>query len=135
MSLKTLGSSEHNENSSWKVLFHGEFAKEFGMWTDPVQDAVLAQAIKLRKFGPALGRPTVDTLKGSNHPNMKELRFNAENGVWRIAFAFDPTRRAILLVGGDKSGVSKDRFYQLLIRVADARYAQHLRDMNAGEKR
>jgi len=58
---------------------------------------------------------------------MKELRFRADNGVWRVAFAFDLKRRAILLVGGDKSGISKDRFYRNLIEVADRRFDQHQR--------
>ena len=57
---------------------------------------------------------------------MKELRFRADGGVWRIAFAFDPERSAILLVGGDKSGVSSGRFYKRLIKRADARFDQHL---------
>jgi hypothetical protein len=57
-------------------------------------------------IGPDLGRPHVDTLNNSRHSNMKELRFKADNGVWRVAFAFDPERKAILLVAGDKSGVS-----------------------------
>ena len=56
---------------------------------------------------------------------MKELRFNADNGVWRIAFAFDPKRKAILLIGGDKSGVSEKRFYKELIKKADARFDEH----------
>jgi len=80
----------------------------------------------LQQFGPVLGRPAVDTLKGSKHSNMKELRFRAEGGVWRVAFAFDPERAAILLVGGDKSGVGSGRFYKGLIRRADARFDQHL---------
>ena len=54
------------------------------------------------------------------------MRFHASGGVWRIAFAFDPERSAILLVGGDKSGISSDRFYMGLIKRADARYDQHL---------
>jgi hypothetical protein len=90
---------------------------------------------KLRVFGPSLGRPGVDTLKGSDYPNMKELRVDAEDGVWRIAFAFDPKRRAILLTGGNKAGVSRDRFYSGLIRVADFRYAQHLKDIGVGGKK
>jgi hypothetical protein len=80
----------------------------------------------LERFGPVLGRPGVDTLKGSKHANMKELRFQAAGGVWRIAFAFDPERAAVLLVGGDKSGVTPGRFYKSLIRRADARYDDHL---------
>jgi Phage derived protein Gp49-like (DUF891) len=62
-----------------------------------------------------------NTLQGSEYPNMKELRFNAMNGVWRVAFAFDPLRRAIILVAGDKSGVSQKRFYQF-IKTADRRF-------------
>jgi hypothetical protein len=78
-----------------------------------------------------LGRPTVDTLNGSAHANMKELRFYVDNGVWRIAFAFDPQRKAILLVGRNKSGVNERRFYKQLISDADARFDAHLRSLKA----
>jgi hypothetical protein len=57
---------------------------------------------------------------------MKELRFKAGGGVWRVAFAFDPERAAILLVAGDKSGVSESKFYKRLIDKADRRYKEHL---------
>lgn len=57
---------------------------------------------------------------------MKELRFDADNGVWRLAFAFDPERKAILLVGGDKSGVSSKAFYKKLLKKADDRFDKHL---------
>ena len=87
-----------------------------------MQDELLAHAEVLAEFGPALGRPHVDTLAGSRHANMKELRFKAADGVWRVAFAFDPERRAILLVAGDKSGMSQARFYKALIKTADARF-------------
>ena len=83
----------------------------------------------LEVYGPKLGRPHVDTLNGSNFANMKELRFRAADGVWRVAFAFDPKRRAILLVAGDKSGTSEARFYKRLIASADARYKAHLERM------
>ncbi len=76
----------------------------------------------LTEFGPQLGRPHVDTLAGSEHANMKELRFDAEDGVWRVAFAFDPKRQAVLLVAGDKSGTSQKRFYKNLIQKADQRF-------------
>lgn len=87
---------------------------------------MLAQAKLLEVFGPELGRPRVDTLKGSRHAKMKELRFEAENGVWRVAFAFDPKRGAILLVAGDKSGVGEKRFYRQLIKKVDKRFDAHL---------
>ena len=60
---------------------------------------------------------------------MKELRFQADDGVWRVAFAFDPERRAILLVAGNKAGRDQTRFYRTLIRTADARYASHLNNI------
>ena len=83
----------------------------------------------LERVGPSLGRPQVDTLNGSKHANMKELRFKAEGGVWRIAFAFDPNREAVVLVGGDKSGGSETRFYKTLIKKADDRYDSYLSDL------
>ena len=128
-SLKTLGPGEHNHPSQWAVEFHEEFFLEFQDWSEPVQDALLSQSGKLKVFGPSLGRPTVDTLKGSAFGNMKELRFDATGGVWRVAFAFDPERKAILLCGGSKTGVPRDRFYEVLIKIADRRYADHLRTM------
>jgi hypothetical protein len=110
----------------WAVLLHDAFDAELNDLPEAVQDEVLAQMGLLKQFGPALGRPRVDTLKGSRHANMKELRFDAADGVWRIAFAFDPKRQAILLVGGDKSGGSEKRFYRQLIKKADARFDEHV---------
>nr|WP_246015681.1 type II toxin-antitoxin system RelE/ParE family toxin [Azospirillum griseum] len=88
-----------------------------------------AAASVLGERGPTLGRPHVDTLNGSKHANMKELRFASNGGVWRVAFAFDPKRNAVVLVAGDKSGVSEKRFYTTLIATADARYDEHLADL------
>jgi len=110
----------------WTVLFADEFEPEFDSLPLQVQDAILARALLLEREGPALGRPHADTLTGSKHANMKELRCNAADGVWRIAFAFDPDRQAILLVGGDKSGGSEKRFYRQLIARADERFDNHL---------
>ena len=110
----------------WQVLIGDEFESEFQALHVDVQNEILALAILLRQFGPQLGRPRVDTLKDSRHANMKELRFDAQGGVWRVAFAFDPKRRAILLIAGDKSGGSENRFYRELIRRADDRFDAHL---------
>jgi hypothetical protein len=119
----------------WVVEFHPEFDPEFMKLSLTVQQMILARAELLRKFGPLLGRPQVDTLKGAKHSNMKELRFDADDGVWRVAFAFDVKRRAILLVGGDKSGVSRDKFYRNLIKIADRRFDQHQRAVAAEKGR
>ncbi len=118
----------------WTVLFHDDFEAEFQTFAAEVQDELLAHAQVLGQFGPNLGRPHVDTLAGSQHTNMKELRFRAANGVWRIAFAFDPDRRAILLVGGDKSGISQIRFYKKLIHTADARFTGWLDQRHHSKK-
>jgi hypothetical protein len=110
----------------WAAYFHPKFKAEFDEFSAAVQDEILALIVPLREYGPSLGRPEVDTLKESQFANMKELRFKADGGVWRVAFAFDPQRNAVLLVAGDKSGVSQKKFYKRLIEKADKRYAEHL---------
>jgi hypothetical protein len=125
MHLKALGTPEHNQ-SEWVVRFHEEFATEFPRLSLLVQQKILSLAGLLKNTGPQPGRPFVDTLNGSKHANMKELRVDADNGIWRVAFAFDPKRRAILLVCADKTGIPKTRFYRNLITVADSRFDRHL---------
>ena len=110
----------------WVVRFGDEFELEFSELHLDVRNEIFALTKVLQQLGPQMGRPRVDTLKGSSHANMKELRFRADNGVWRVAFAFDPVRRAILLVAGDKSGVGQRRFYKAMIAKADKRFAEHL---------
>ncbi|MGH9699989.1 MAG: type II toxin-antitoxin system RelE/ParE family toxin [Candidatus Acidiferrales bacterium] len=110
----------------WAVEMADEFEPEFGVLHEDVQTEILALSLVLEQFGPQLGRPRADTLNGSRHSNMKELRFSAADGEWRVAFAFDPRRKAILLVAGDKSGGSGRRFYRELIRKADERFETHL---------
>ena len=116
----------------WAVEMADEFRPEFDALDQGVCREVLALALVLQEFGLQLGRPRVDTLKGSRHANMKELRFSAADGEWRVAFAFDPKRKAILLVAGDKSGGSEKRFYRELIRKADERFDAHLARIGRG---
>jgi hypothetical protein len=94
----------------WTVLIGDEFEPKLLALPKDVQDETLAMALLLQQFGPQLGRPRVDTLKDSRHANMKELRFDAADGVWRVAFAFDPKRRAILLVAGDNPAAARSVF-------------------------
>jgi hypothetical protein len=103
-----------------------EFEPEFDVLNEDVLSEILALSLLLQQFGPQLGRPRVDTLNGSKHANMKELRFAAADDEWRVAFAFDTKRKAVLLVAGDKSGISEKRFYRELIRKADERLDIHL---------
>jgi hypothetical protein len=78
--------------------------------------------------GPALGRPLVDTITGSELPNLKELRPGSAGGSEiRLLFVFDPTRQAVFLVGGNKAGNWK-RWYEQAIREAEQAYGQYLRD-------
>jgi hypothetical protein len=111
---------------AWEIEFHPSFDPEYEELADEVQDELLAHLRLLELFGPQLGRPRADTLNGSRHANMKELRFDAADGVWRFAFAFDHNRHGIILCGGDKSGVSERRFYRQLIDKADARFDAHV---------
>lgn len=116
---------------SWTVINHSAFDPEWDALPEAVQDELLAMTGLLSVFGPKLGRPHADTLSGSRHANMKELRFRADNGVWRVAFAFDPDREAIVLVAGDKAGVGQKRFYKALIKTADKRFDEHLKALAA----
>ncbi len=111
---------------NWTVEIVEEFEPELMALPLEVRRTVLALSRLLRQFGPQLRRPRVDTLNGSKHANMKEMRFHAADGEWRVAFAFDPQRLAVLLVSGDKSGMSERRFYRALIRKADERFDRHL---------
>ena len=119
----------------WDVDFHDDFVSEYRKLPEDVQDELLAAVRLLEQFGPRLARPHVDTLNGSRHHNMKEVRFDAEGGVWRFAFAFDTKRRGILLCGGDKSGGGGKRFYLQLIDKADTRYDAHLARIKEQEKK
>lgn len=118
---------------SWQVSFCDDLAAEFAELSDLVKIEFKAMVGLLEVFGPQLKRPHADTLVGSKHANMKELRFSVDSGVWRVAFAFDPQRQAILLVAGDKGGVSQKRFYKNLIKKADGRFDAHLLDLEGDQ--
>ena len=119
----------------WDVEIGDEFEPEFNGLPEDVRTEILAHARLLQQFGPQLGRPRVDTLNDSRHANMKELRFSAADGEWRVAFAFDTKRKAILLVAGDKSGGSEKRFYKQLIAKADERFDEHLATLEKARRK
>ena len=125
----------HYLSVPWAVELGDEFEPEFYALPGDVRLEILAISRLLQQFGPQLGRPRVDTLKGSRHANMKELRFDAADGVWRVAFAFDPKRRAVLLVAGDKSGGSETRFYKQLAIKADERFDARLARLKKEERK
>jgi hypothetical protein len=110
----------------WNVSTTDEFDKWFRELEEVAQAEVIAKVELLKLFGPRLGRPHADTLSGSKHANLKELRADTARQVLRIAFAFDPQRAAVLLVAGDKAGIGQKRFYKQLIAKADLLFDQHL---------
>jgi len=110
---------------TWTVLEHPTFVEEREALPQAVSDKLDAMILLIEQFGPDLGRPAVDRLNASAHANMKELRFKL-NGLWRFAFAFDPERNAVVLVGGDKEGENQKRFYKKLIATADDRFDEWL---------
>lgn len=108
----------------WQVIFHESVVD----WLQHLQSRerlrVMSAVSKLEELGPSLGRPLVDTIKGSSIKNLKELRPLSSN--YRCLFAFDPKRVAILLIAGDKS-TNWTGWYQSAIPMAENRFRAHLR--------
>ena len=119
----------------WPVSTTDVFDEWFQALDEEERAEIEAKANLLELFGPALGRPHADTLNGSRFANMKELRADVADHTLRIAFAFDPSRAAILLVGGDKRGKPQKPFYRQLIAKADVLYAEHLGTMKKMTKK
>ncbi len=110
----------------WEVKTTDVFDEWFLAQEEGLREDVLAAIGVLEEMGPQLGRPYVDTLKGSDIPNMKELRIQHTGNPIRAFFAFDPIRRAIVLCAGDKTGVNEKRFYRDMLRLAENEYRKHL---------
>lgn len=108
----------------------------FGDWwdglTEDEQVDVNAKVILLQKLGSALPRPHADLIRSSRHANMKELRIQHAGRPYRVLFAFDPQRCAILLIGGDKTG--NDRWYEEYVPIADGIYDRHLAALKKEKK-
>jgi hypothetical protein len=110
---------------AWAAEFTDEFEGWWNGLSEDEQVDVDAKVRLLEELGPALGRPHADTVQGSRHANMKELRIQHAGRPYRVLFAFDPRRSAILLLGGDKTG--NTRWYDENIPIADRLYDDHLR--------
>lgn len=123
------------KQTTWEVSFHSDFDAEFQVFTKDVQDQLMAAANVIQRQGPSADRPTVGTLNNVKHRNMKELRFNANNGseIWRAAFAFDTNRQAIILVAADKQGVDQKKFYKDLLKKANDRFDSHLATLRSAK--
>lgn len=112
----------------WEV----ETTDVFDAWFDELDDTdranVLASMILLEERGPLLSRPYADTVNGSQHRNMKELRVQSKGDPIRAFFAFDPERKGIVLCAGNKTGNEK-RFYETMIPIADREFSEHLKKL------
>ena len=111
----------------WEV----EYTDVFGEWwvglTENQQDDITALAELLMEFGPHLGFPYSSGIQRSRHNHMRELRIQSGGHPFRVFYAFDPRRVAILLSGGDKTG--QDRFYDEYILLSDKLYDEHLGEL------
>ena len=116
----------------WGVEYTDQFEEWWNGLDSAEQEDVAAKVGLLEECGPALGRPHVDTIRGSRHPNMKELIVQHAGRPYRILFAFDPRRSAILLIGGDKTG--HDRWYEEYVPRADRLYDQHLETLRREDR-
>ncbi len=114
-----------NLKNKWDIIS----VDEFDEWHDPLDDdtrlAIYEDVRYLSLIGPELGRPYADTIHGSKYKNLKELRIKHNKHVYRIFYAFDPSRKGILLIGGDKRG--NNRFYNEYIPIAEKLYDKYIK--------
>jgi hypothetical protein len=117
---------------AWIVEVTDEFADWFQAATESVQDDVDRMVGLLEARGPQLPFPFSSGVARSRHDHMRELRVQSDGQPFRIFYAFDPRRTAILLIGGCKTG--DDRFYATMIPIADGLYDTHLQELRDEEK-
>jgi hypothetical protein len=118
---------------AWEVEYTDEFEQTWNGLDDEEQTAIDQRVRLLAEYGPNLGRPYVDVIKMSRHSNMKELIVPEGSAEFRVLFAFDPARRALLLILGDKSPNDPDSpnwnaWYQKMVPIADDLFTAHLNE-------
>lgn len=119
---------------AWEILVTDEYETWFMGLTDYEQVDILAMVDVLEIKGPQLSRPYADTLKGTAKiKNLKELRVQHAGNPYRVFYAFDPKRRAVLLCGGRKDGKRDKLFYERLIRLAEKEFLNHLKSDDLNE--
>lgn len=113
-----------------------EYTAEFGSWwnglSESEQESVNTKVILLQRYGPALRRPHSDVIASSKYSNMKELIIQHAGRPYRVLYAFDPRRCALLLVGGDKTRDA--RWYEKFLPVADRLYDEHLATLSEEDR-
>ena len=116
------------------VVFHHEFAEEFGDLDAPVRDEVMKYVLALRQLGHEMDRPRSGALAGVVFSKLKELRLTVNKVEWRVAYAFDSEQQGILLAGGSKNGIDEGRFYKGFIEKAERRLGTHETELAARSK-
>jgi hypothetical protein len=111
----------------WAIESTIEFDEWWHMLDEFAQGSISSHADLLKDLGPNLGYPYSSDIAGSRHGNLRELRVQSKGRPFRVFYAFNPRRDAILLIGGDKTG--DKRFYERMIPIADRLYDQHLREI------
>jgi len=114
----------NSPDMEWEVEYSDEFEGWWNSLSEAEQEDVSAVVGVLQDKGPSLRRPHVGPIATSRHPNMKELLIQHAGRPYRVLFAFDPRRYAILLIGGDKTGNA--RWYEEFVPKADDLYDGHL---------
>ncbi|EGY29147.1 hypothetical protein Rin_00008950 [Candidatus Regiella insecticola 5.15] len=117
----------------WVIETTDTFDAWFNALDDTDRTNMLASIMVLQKRGPMLSRPYADTVYGSSHSNMKELRVQSKGKPLRAFFAFDPNRKGIVLCGGSKTGKDK-RFYDAMVPIADREFKAYLKNINKCEE-
>jgi hypothetical protein len=113
--------------SVWEIITSESYDDWFQEQTEDDKTAIFGKVYLLSEYGPNLKRPHADTLKGSKKlTNLKELRAKTDTHEFRVAYIFDPKRKGLLLIGGDKKGKNQKKFYKDLIRDAEQIYTSYL---------
>ena len=114
--------------SVWEIITSENYDDWFQEQTEDDKITIFGKVYLLGEYGPNLNRPHADTLKGSKElANLKGLRAKTDAHEFRIAYIFDPERKGLLLIGGDKKGKNQKKFYKDLIRESEQIYAAYLK--------
>lgn len=111
----------------WEVEVTGDFEQWWDRLSGSEQESIRTIVLLLRQFGPALRFPFSSGIKASRHSHMRELRIQHAGKPYRVLYAFDPRRAAILLIGGCKTGIR--RWYEIYVPIADRLYDEYLEEL------
>ena len=118
---------------TWEVEYTNEFEEWWGSLTESEQESVAATVGLLELKGPSLPHPYSSGVESSRHSHMRELRIQHAGHPYRVLYAFDPRRMAVLLIGGNKAG--NNRWYEEFVPVANRLYDRHIAELGKERRR